>query len=163
MTAHTSDVTPAIEASVPTGSKRLIVVSREVGTIRAMATRATAMTGTLIIRTEPHQKCSSSQPPVTGPRATAAPAVAAHTAIAAARSRGAVKTLTRMASVAGNISAAPTPIAARQPISSPGLSDHAARAENTANRTSPICIMPLRPNRSPMLPAAISRPAKTRT
>ena len=48
----------------------------------AISTRATATTGTLIISTEPHQKCSSSQPPVTGPRATARPAVAAHTAIA---------------------------------------------------------------------------------
>ena len=73
---------PAIEATVPTGSKRLIVVSRDVGTTRAMATSATAMTGTLIISTEPHQKCSSRKPPVTGPSATARPAVAAHTAIA---------------------------------------------------------------------------------
>ena len=86
MTAHTSTPMPAIEAKVPTGSKRLIVVSREVGTTRATAIRATAITGTLMNRTDPHQKCSSSQPPVTGPRATAAPAVAAHTAIAAARS-----------------------------------------------------------------------------
>ena len=79
-----------------------------------IGTRATMTTGTLIISTEPHQKCSSSQPPVTGPRATARPAVAAHTAMATARSLATVKTLTRIARVAGNISAAPTPIAARQ-------------------------------------------------
>ena len=163
ITAHTSVVMPAIDSTVPSGSKRRIVVSRDVGTTRAIATRATAITGTLIISTEPHQKCSSSQPPVTGPRATAMPAVAAQTAIAAARSLGAVKTLTRIASVAGNISAAPMPIAARQPISSPGLSDSAASAENRANRARPTCITPLRPTRSPRLPAAISRPAKTRT
>ena len=163
MTAHTSVPTPAIDSTVPSASKRLIVVSREVGTTRAMATRATAITGTLIISTEPHQKCSRRKPPVTGPRATARPAVAAHTAMAVARSFGAVKTLTRMASVAGNISAAPMPIAARQPIRAPGLSDIAARAENPANRASPICIRPLRPTRSPRLPAAIRRPANTRT
>ena len=101
----------------------------------AMATNATAMTGTLIISTEPHQKCSSSQPPVTGPRATATPAVAAQMAMAIARSLGAGKTLTRMASVAGNISAAPTPIAARQAMSSPALSENAANRRT--RRTAP--------------------------
>ena len=154
---------PAIEASVPTGSNRAIVVSRDVGTTRAMATSATAITGTLIMSTDPHQKCSSSQPPVTGPSATATPDVAAQMAMAIARSLGARKTLTRMARVAGNISAAPTPISARQMMSSPALPENAANPENTANRTRPICMTPLRPKRSPMLPAAISRPANTST
>ena len=163
MTAHTSVVTPAIEASMPTGSNRLIVVSRDVGTIRAMATRATAMTGTLIISTEPHQKCSSSQPPVTGPRATATPAVAGPYGDRSRPFARGGEDVDEDRQCRGNISAAPMPIAARQAISSPGLSDHAARAEKTANRTRPICIVPLRPNRSPRLPAAISRPAKTRT
>ena len=55
ITVHTSTVMPAIDTSVPIGSKRPIVVSRDVGTKRATRTRATAMTGALIISTAPHQ------------------------------------------------------------------------------------------------------------
>ena len=73
--------------------------------------------GTLTRSTEPHQKCSSSQPPVTGPRATLRPLVADQMPIALARSIGSGKTLTRIASVAGKISAAPMPIAPRAAIS----------------------------------------------
>ncbi len=138
-------------------------MSREFGTNTAMATIATATTGTLIISTEPHQKCSSSQPPVTGPRATAMPAVAAHTAMAAARSLATVKTLTRIASVAGNMSAAPTPISARHTMRASGEPDVAPNAENVANSARPAIRAHLRPRRSPRLPAAISRPAKTST
>ena len=59
MTAHTTVAMPATDRIVPSGSRRVIVVSRDVGTSTAMATSATATTGTLIISTEPHQKCSS--------------------------------------------------------------------------------------------------------
>ena len=55
------------------------------------------------------------------------------------------------------------PIAARQAISTPGESAVAPNAENVANRARPAISTPLRPMRSPRLPAAISRPAKTRT
>ena len=48
-------------------------------------------------------------------------------------------------------------------MSSPALPENAANPENTANSTSPICMTPLRPKRSPMLPAAISSPANTST
>ena len=163
MTAHTSVTMAAIDRIVPSGSKRAIDVSFELGTNSPISTRATTTTGTLIISTEPHQKCSSNQPPVTGPRATARPAVAAHTAMATARSLATVKTLTRIASVAGNISAAPTPIAARHAIRALAEPAVAPRAENVANRPRPPIRTHLRPTRSPKLPAAISRPAKTRT
>ena len=148
---------------MPRGSKRRIVRSREVGTMTAIATIATAMTGTFTMNTEPHQKWRSSSPPDTGPSATASPDVAAQTAIATVRCFGSVNTLTRMARVAGTISAPPTPIAARQAISSLGPLANAAIADVPAKTTMPIWRRPLRPTRSPRLPAAISRPAKTRT
>ena len=88
MTAHTSSDTPAIDSTMPTGSNRCTWVSRLVGTKRAINTMATSTTGTLTMNTDPHQKCSSSQPPVTGPSATLSPAVAAQIEMAAARSRG---------------------------------------------------------------------------
>ena len=125
MTAHTSVPMPAIDSTVPSGSKRWIVVSREVGTTQRDRRRGRRRsTGTLIISTEPHQKCSSRKP--TGHRAEGDGETGGggpHRRWPSARSLGAVKTLTRMASVAGNISAAPMPIAARQPIRASGLSD----------------------------------------
>ena len=82
------------------------------------AAAATAIAiGTLTKNTEPHQKCSSSQPPVIGPAATAIPATALQMPIAFARSLGSRNMLVMIASVAGKISAAPMPIRARPTIS----------------------------------------------
>jgi hypothetical protein len=145
MTAHTSTLMPAMLSSVPNGSKRCSVVSREVGTRRPTSTIATAMIGTLTRKMEPHEKYFSSSPPLTGPSATARPLVAAHTEMAMARCLGAVNTFTNSASVAGKMSAPPTPIAARQAMSAPAESAVDASTEVSANSASPICRMPLRP------------------
>ncbi len=118
-------------------------------------------TGTLTMNTEPHQKCSSSQPPVTGPSATLSPAVAAQIEIAVARSAGRVNTLTRIASVAGKMRAAPTPISARAPISASASPANAPSALKAPNHAMPMSRTPLRPRRSPKLPAASSKPANT--
>ena len=69
------------------------------------------------MNTEPHQKWSSRKPPTTGPSATATPATPDQMPIAIARSRAFVNTLVRIESVAGMISAAPTPITARAVMS----------------------------------------------
>ena len=74
---------------------------------------ATAATGTLTMNTEPHEKCSSSQPPEIGPAATPTPTIAAHSPIAFARFTGSVKMLVISDRVVGKITAAPMPIAAR--------------------------------------------------
>lgn len=79
----------------------------------------------MIRKTEPHQKWSSNQPPVTGPMATAMPEVPAQMAMARARSRWSVNTLVRIESVAGMISAPPMPMTARQKISWAGSLDQA--------------------------------------
>jgi hypothetical protein len=95
ITVYTRVDTPAMDTMRPTGSKRPARVSREVGSSTRPAISATATTGTLTKNAEPHQKCSSSQPPVTGPRATAMPDAPAHRPMALARSAGSVKTLAR--------------------------------------------------------------------
>ena len=118
--------------------------------------------GTLMRNTEPHQKCSSNKPPTTGPNATAAPDTADHTPIAFARSTGSVNTFVMIASVAGNTSAAPTPIAPRQKIRLDVPPEKAAIVEHAAKMARPTCSAPLRPKRSPMPPPARRSPANTR-
>jgi hypothetical protein len=73
-------------------------------------------TGTLIRKTEPHQKFSSSRPPTIGPMATPRPTAPAQMPMARGRSCG-VKTLAMIESVAGMTAAAPRPISARAAIS----------------------------------------------
>ena len=60
---------------------------------------------------------SNSQPPTIGPSAMPMPVVAPQRPIARARSARSVKTLVSRESVAGKISAAPSPITARAAIS----------------------------------------------
>ena len=83
---------------------------------------------------------------------------AAQIEIALGRSSGG-KMLVRIESVVGMIPAAPTPISARDAISSVALPDKAARTEPIANVTSPATRARRRPKRSPSVPAASSRPA----
>jgi len=82
--------------------------------------------------------------------------------MARARSAGSGKMLLISASVAGKISAAPTPINARAPISCPEVDTNAASAEVAAKAVSPSARVPRRPNRSLRLPHGSSSPANTR-
>ncbi len=116
MMPYTKMPRPAIESSTPTRSIRPGLGSRDSGTSTKTATTPAMTIGTLIRKTEPHQKCSSRKPPKTGPIATARPTEPAHTPIALARSRGS-NTFEMIDSVAGMIAAAPTPISARAAIS----------------------------------------------
>ncbi len=77
--------------------------------------------------------------------ATAIPDVPAQMAMARARSRWSVKTLVRIDSVDGMISAPPTPITARQKMSWPGSLDHAETAEAEPMMASPSDRAGLRP------------------
>ena len=122
-----------------------------------------ATTGRLIRKTEPHQKCSSSQPPVTGPMATPRPETPAQMPMALARSAGSVKTLVRMDSVAGMISAPPMPMKARAPMSAPADPLNAAAADPMPKMARPAVRARRRPNLSPRAPAVRSRLAKTST
>ena len=117
MTAQTRATSPAPESAAPVQSTGRAAGSRDSGRSRRPATRASAVSGTLTRKIEPHPKWSSSTPPATGPSATPTPAVAAQMPIAVARSRGSVKTLMRSESVAGMMNAAPAPMTARAAIS----------------------------------------------
>ena len=73
---------------------------------------ATAATGTLMRKMDPHQKWLRRKPPVTGPMATPTPVTPAQMAMAFGRSSG-ENTFVRMESVAVTTSAPPSPIRAR--------------------------------------------------
>ncbi len=133
---------------------------RDSGTSSRMASTPTAVSGTLIRKTEPHQKWASSRPPTIGPMATPMPTAVAQMPMARARSLGS-NTLEMMDSVCGITAAAPSPIAARAKISWSGLREYAVSSENSPNAAMPIISMRLRPIRSPITPKVNSRPAKT--
>ena len=101
-------------------------------------------TGTLMRKTEPHQKCASSAPPVMGPSAMAMPVAPAQIAIARPRSAGS-KTLLMMDSVLGSTAAPPMPIRARPAISQPGDGEKADIAEATPKMARPSTRNRLRP------------------
>ena len=73
MMVNTSVVIAAIDSTIPPRSRRGAPASFDSGTSTTVATSATITTGTFTKKTEPHQKCSSSQPPLIGPAATAMP------------------------------------------------------------------------------------------
>ncbi|MNI63233.1 hypothetical protein D3C73_1185910 [compost metagenome] len=77
---------------------------------------ASSTMGTLIRNTEPHQKCSSSTPPTTGPSAAPPDATDAQMPMATARSRSSAKVRRMMDRVAGIIMAAPTASSTRAAI-----------------------------------------------
>ena len=125
-----------------------------------MASTPAAVSGTLIRKTEPHQKWASSSPPTIGPIATPMPTAVAQMPMALARSRGS-NTLEMMDSVCGMTAAAPRPMAARAKISISGLREYAVSRENRPKAAMPNISIFLRPIRSPITPKVNSRPAKT--
>ncbi len=161
MIAQTPSPTADTDMSSPTRSRRPGRGSEESGTRTRPASSARAAIGTFTRKIDPHQKCSSSRPPVTGPAATARPVTPDQMPIARARSRMSVKTLMMMASVAGKMRAAPTPMKALAPISCSALCESAARTDVSANTTSPSCRARRRPFRSPKYPNASSSAEKT--
>ena len=128
----TNAPSPTIDSPAPTRSSFGRCGLRDVGTRKWPATIAAMTIGTLTMNTEPHQKCSSRKPPVTGPSATAMPATPDHSPMASARSRVSVKTLVRIDSVAGMISAAPMPMTARAPMSASDATGERRRGRRPA-------------------------------
>ncbi len=93
---------------------------RDSGTVIATAITPMMVTGTLIRKTDPHQKWASRTPPRTGPMAMPMPTAEAQMPMALDRSAG-EKTLEMMERVCGITAAPPRPIAARAKISSVGF------------------------------------------
>ena len=158
MIPNTTIAIPAIDSSTPTGSSRPGVGFRESGTSRAISTSAMATIGTLTKNTEPHQKCASSRPPVTGPMAIARPTAPAQIPIAFGRSVGS-KTFEMIDSVDGSTAAPLIPISARNAISSSGEVANAHSTELSPNASIPPSRTRLRPRRSPRIPQVKRRPA----
>src|SRR5947207_15121408 len=77
MIPKTSEVSPTIDRTAPTGSSRGAEGSVELGTINRPAMSAKITTGTLTRKTEPHQKWVNIQPPTTGPTPMPSPATPA--------------------------------------------------------------------------------------
>ena len=117
----TRQTSAASACTEPMKSHGLSLVARRPGSSHRPSTIATATTGTLTRKTEPHQKYSSSTPPTTGPSAAPPEATDAHTPMATARSRSSVKVSRMMASVAGIIIEAPRPRTARAAMSAAGF------------------------------------------
>ena len=121
---------------------------------------AIAATGTLTRNTDVQSKYSSSRPPNSGPRPMPIEAMPAQMPIALPRSsRG--KTLVRIDSVAGMISAPPMPMAARIAISPLAESTNSTARLAPPNSARPAWSARLRPKRSPSVPIVSSRPANT--
>ena len=93
--------------------------------------------------------------------ATPRPDTPAHRAMARARSVGSVNTLARIDRVAGMTKAAPRPWTARMPMSGPGESTSEQPSEPGAEDQQADHEAPLRPRRSPVLPAMSRKLAKT--
>ena len=105
-----------MEPSTPTKSILPGAGLRDSGTRKSAATTPMTVTGTLIRKTEPHQKCVSSRPPSTGPIATPMPTAEVQMPMARARSPGS-KTLAMMDRVCGMTAAPPRPMTARAAMS----------------------------------------------
>ncbi len=124
-------------------------------------TSSTTITGMLIKNTEPHQKCSKSSPPITGPSAVPAENIAAQTPTATLRCRGWGNRPRINASVDGANAAPATPRSARAPISSPAVGVYAVATDMQAKTVALLSNSFLWPIRSPRLPIVTSRPAST--
>ena len=115
---------------------------------------------TLMPKAQRHEWLVVSQPPSTGPKATAAPAAAPQAAKAVARSRP-WKMLESRARVDGTIRAAPMPSMTASPrISQPTVGERAAISEPTPNSDTPITNRRRWPKMSPRRPPMIRRLAK---
>ena len=85
MIVHVSVPSSATEATRPGRSSGGTAGSRDSGTKSTVITSATTATGTIAQKTLCQAKCSSSQPPATGPAATPTPVAAPQMPSAAAR------------------------------------------------------------------------------
>ncbi len=85
LTAYTNGNMVAIDRPALMRSNRPGLGSFDSGIRIGPSTTSAIMTGMLIKKTEPHQKCSSNQPPTKGPAAVPPPAIAPQTPIASVR------------------------------------------------------------------------------
>ena len=135
---------------------------RDSGTKARPATMTMAITGRLIRNTDPHQKCSSRNPPTSGPTAAPPVAPADQTAMARVRCSGCRKTSRRIDSVEGMMVAPNNPRKTRAAIRTPAVGAKAASSEASPKPAEPISRRRRRPMRSATFPMVTSSPASTK-
>ena len=160
--ASTKGTIATIDRALESRSNRSGAGLRDSGSSQAPPTSTAAITGRFIRNTEPHQKCSSNAPPISGPSAMPLAAAADHSAMARVRSAASVKMLRISDRVEGMIVAPAIPSRSRAAISTPADGAKAASAEASPKAVAPISSSRLRPMRSARLPMVTSSPAMAR-
>jgi hypothetical protein len=143
---------PIPEVSSPGTSARWSSdMSRDSSMNTSAAATAAIPIGTLMKKIQLQWMCSVIAPPTSGPIASASAETPTQMPIARPRSRGG-KVTAMIESVAGFISAAPSPCTMRQTISPPALRARPHPSEAIVNTTRPTMKTRRRPNRSASLP-----------
>ena len=130
------------------------------GTTRMPAAMTTSPMGTLMRKIAGQLATWVSTPPRSTPTAPPRPPMAPHAASARLRSRPSVNDVVRIASVAGEMIAAPKPCSARAPSRVACESATAQSREARVNRTVPARKTRRRPSRSAARPPSRRKPAK---
>ena len=151
--------TASTDMAADTRSRRPASGSRNSGSRAGPSASSSAITGTAIRNTEPHQKRSSSSPPSSGPAAAPAEKLATQTPMATWRWPGSRNMLRISDRVEGARVAPATPSRARAAISVSGVVENAASTEAAPNAAAPISRSLRRPIRSPSVPIVIRKPA----
>jgi sugar (pentulose or hexulose) kinase len=145
---------PALVRSSGAGSSAL-------DSVMSLGTSAivTAITGTPMRKTEPHQKWSSSTPPTNGAIAMPPRKTVIITPIAWIRAFSSVKSPPSRAMDAGRIADPARPITPRATMTSSGVVANAPNPEATAKIAAQTRIIRRRPTRSAMAPVVSMAPA----
>ena len=150
----------AVRHAIPGRStRRETVSSRDSRAANSVTVTAPAATGRLTRKIARHDTASVSQPPTTGPTASAIEETPAQIPMARARSAGG-KALTMIERVPGIMNAAPIPWIERAATSQPSPGARPIVPEASAKTTTPSRNMRRRPKMSPRRPAVTSSTAK---
>ena len=140
-------------------TKRGADSSRDSWAAHSVTPTAIAATGTLIRKIDCQETFSTRKPPTTGPIARAIALAPAQVPIALPRSSGG-NVFVMIESVAGIISAAPTPCIARPAMSHTSVCEKAMKRLERPKIATPIRKTRRRPKMSPRRPPVTSRTAK---
>ena len=157
--ANTSAVSDTVSAAMPgTSTVRPTVSSRDSSAANSVTATAPTATGRLRKKIARQETSSVSQPPSSGPAASAIADTPAHVPIALPRSSGG-NALEMIERVPGIMNAAPTPWSARDATSQPSDGAKPIVAEASENTTTPPRNMRRRPKMSPSRPPVTSSTA----
>lgn len=160
MIPNTRPDTAASDSSADSQSSDGGCSSTLVGTNAIVPAAARTASTTLRAKKLFHENHSRSSPDANRPSTAPPPATPTHSPTARPRSSGGNEVVITD-SVVGMTNAAPTPITARQAMTTVGSEARAATAAPEPKIARPASSVPLRPYRSPTAPANSSSPANT--